>query len=175
LERQELAARQLLEQTSMEQQEQQEAYQHSARSCRCLLDLAQEQQPHQAAQQDQRRLLAQCSKELLDRMVALEQGHLQLAHLLAQEARGQAAVFQYQQPLDLLAETAEPLYPLGSLEVLETEAQSPQTEALLQMLQSTCRCALAAEEAEAPALQQTEEMAETADYTEAEAEAEARP
>jgi hypothetical protein len=107
-------------------------------------------------------------------MEELEQGHQQQVLLLAQVAQAQEAVFQHQQPLDLLAGTAELLYPLGSLADLETEAQSQATEALHQTSRSTSHCALEAEAEAVPASRQTAEMEEMVDYTEVAEEAEER-
>jgi DNA primase len=169
-----LAERQLLEQTSTEPRGQLVAYRHLERSCRCLLGLAQEQQPHQVGQQDQRHPLAQCSKEHLAQMEELEQARQQRAQLLARVEQGREAVFQHQQPLDLLAGTAELLYPLGSLADLETEAQSQATEVLHPTSRLTSHCALEVEAEAVPASRQMAEMEEMVDYTEVAEEAEER-
>jgi hypothetical protein len=153
-----LEERQSLEPMSTETQEQLADCQHLERLSKCLLGLEQEQLPRQVGQQDQRHPLAQCSKEHQAQTVAQVQAHQQRALLLAQVEQEQEAVFQHQQPLDLLAGTAEPLYPLGSLADLETEAQSQATEVLRQTSRSTSHCALEAEAEAVPASRQMAEM-----------------
>jgi squalene cyclase len=109
-------------------------------------------------QLDRQHPLAQCSKERLVLMAALEQAHQRQAHLLEQEEQGQEAVFQHQLPLDSLAAMEEHHYLHGSLADLETEVQSQATEALRQTSQPTSHCVLEEAVVEALVLQQTEEM-----------------
>jgi hypothetical protein len=169
-----LEASQSLEPMSTETQEQLADCQHLERLSKCLLGLEQEQLPRQVGQQDQRHPLAQCSKEHQAQTAVQVQAHQQRALLLAQVEQEQEAVFQHQQPLDLLAGTAEPLYPLGSLADLETEAQSQATEVLHQTSRLTSHCALEAEAEAVPASRQMAEMGEMVDYTEVAEEAEER-
>lgn len=153
-----LEASQSLEPMSTETQEQLADCQHLERLSKCLLGLEQEQLPRQVGQQDQRHQPVQCSKEHQAQTAVQVQAHQQRALLLAQVEQEQEAVFQHQQPLDLLAETAELLYPLGSLADLETEAQFQATEVLRQTSRSTSHCALEAEAEAVPASRQMAEM-----------------